>query len=122
MRQEASKIQYNFKRDQIDDSSTAVQVNIEDVIEALRCNREFLINFFIHDIITVSVPTFHVEIADYILHVEIPRFALAVPRGFSKTTIVKICVIWYFLFSDFRFIVYCSNTTTVARDEVRDII
>lgn len=101
---------------------SAVQVDPAEVIALMKTDREFLIQFFIHDKITVTVPWFHKQIADLLISVTHTQFALAVPRGYAKTTIVKICIVHYFLFTKLRFIVYCSNTAPVAKDECRDIV
>lgn len=100
----------------------AVQVDIAALRHALEHDREMFFQFFLHDKLTLPVPQFHMDIFDMLIHVVVDKFALAVPRGHAKTTIVKLAVVWLFLFSVHRFVVYCSNTTTVAKDECRDII
>lgn len=104
------------------ESTQQVQVDPQDFIKLIKHDREALIHFFLSEKIKVPVPWFHKQIADLIIEVKKEQFALAVPRGFAKTTIVKVCIMHYFMFSDISFIVYCSNTTPVAKDECRDIV
>lgn len=100
----------------------AVQVDLGSLLSALEHDREVFFHFFLGEQLTLDVPDFHVDIFDRIVDVADEQFALAVPRGHAKTTLVKLAVVYFFLFRPYRFVVYCSNTTTVAKDECRDII
>ena len=99
-----------------------VQFEVAELREALRTVPEMWFHFLLASSLTLPVPAFHIDIFRLLITFTVERFALAVPRGHAKTTIVKLAVVWYFIFSPIRFIVYCSNTTAVALDEVRDII
>lgn len=101
---------------------TAVQFDPSELKRALQTMPEMLMHFLLGDKLTLGVPHFHIDMFNYLTDMSVSRFALAVPRGHAKTTVVKITCVWYFLFTRYRFIVYCSNTTTVAQDECRDII
>lgn len=100
----------------------AVQVELNALAYALEHDRELFFQFFLHEQLTHPVPDFHVEIFNQIVDMQVEQFALAVPRGHAKTTIVKLAVVWILLYRSFRFIVYGSNTTRVAQDECRDIV
>lgn len=99
-----------------------VQIDVAELIARLQTDRELFIQFFLGDLLTCPVPEFHVEIFDHLVNTAKPQFALTVPRGHAKTTITKLAIVHYFIYTSVRFIVYCSNTTTVAKDEARDII
>lgn len=94
-----------------------------DVIKALEHDGEFFIDFFLHDELSSPVPFFHYgEIWPLLTNTAMQRVLLAIPRDHAKTTLSKLCVVWYFLFTNHRFCVYLSNTNTIAKNACRDII
>lgn len=99
-----------------------VQVDSADTVKALKTDAEFLFNFFIPEELVFPVPDFHKICWTWLTNTEIFRVALALPRGHAKTTLAKLAVIWYWLFSHVRFIVYLSNTAPIAKDACRDIV
>lgn len=50
-----------------------------------------------------------------------PKYALGIPRGFSKTILLKLYVVWLVLFSDRRFILVVCNTATHADNFIADV-
>lgn len=68
------------------------------------------------------IPPFHIEIFNLMLSESVSRLALAIPRGHNKTTLAKLAIVHYFLFTDYSFIVYVSNTAEIAQAACRDII
>lgn len=93
-----------------------------DTIEALHNSASFFINFFLGDRIEYGVPEFHINSWNLITTEQILYIALALPRGHAKSTLSKLCCVWYILFTETRFIVYVSNTHPVAAEAVKDII
>lgn len=55
-------------------------------------------------------------------HRVFPQLALGLPRGFGKTTLMKIFVVYSILFTDKKFILVISATATLAENIVSDII
>jgi len=51
-----------------------------------------------------------------------PQLALGLPRGFGKTTLVKIFVVYCILFTDKKFILIISATAKLAENILSDII
>lgn len=51
-----------------------------------------------------------------------PQLALGLPRGFGKTTLVKIFIIYCILFTDRKFILIISATAKLAENILSDII
>lgn len=100
----------------------AVQISNHEIKQALKYNGEFFIQFFLEDELTLPVPDFHKDIFQLMTAVEILRFVCAIPRDHAKTTLAKLAAVWYFLFSDYRFIVYISNTSGIAIPAVNDIM
>jgi hypothetical protein len=92
------------------------------ILKLLRTSGEFIIEFFLSDSLDMEVPQFHEEIWGLLTDQEKERVLLAIPRGHAKTTLAKLCVIWYWLFTSHRFCVYLSNTAAIAKGACRDII
>lgn len=98
-----------------------VAVTKEDAVKKLFHDPSFLLHFFIPEQLVYNIPNFHIELVNLFKNTDKLGTALAVPRGFAKTTIAKIMVVWYFLFTRYSFIVYVSNTTPMAKEAVNDI-
>lgn len=90
--------------------------------QALSHGGELFIQFFLGEELVFPVPKFHIDSFKLLLASTVSRIALALPRGHAKTTLAKLAVVWYFLFSDYKFVVYISNTATVAAAACNDII
>lgn len=94
-----------------------------DIIKRLEDDGEFFIEFFLSEELTSPVPFFHYgEIWPLLTNTAMQRVLLAIPRDHAKTTLSKLAVVWYFLFTNHRFCVYLSNTNTIAKNACRDII
>jgi len=98
------------------------QADVEDTKRLLYSDTEFLLEFFLHQQLEFEVPEIHHEVFSKIKDLERQRLLLAIPRDHAKTTLAKLGVIWYFLFTKFRFCVYLSNTSPIAKNACRDII
>lgn len=104
------------------EESSLVQFNVFEVKKALEHDAEFFIQFFLGEELTKEVPEFHKEIFYEMTHDGIDRYCCAIPRDHAKTTLAKLAVVWYFLFSEYRFILYLSNTVTIAVPAANDIV
>lgn len=93
-----------------------------EIIERLRFDGEFFIEFFLAEELTSPVPQFHCEIWDLLTSTAMQRVLLAIPRDHAKTTLSKLCVVWYFLFTNHRFCAYLSNTNAIAKNACKDIM
>lgn len=51
-----------------------------------------------------------------------PQLALGLPRGFGKTTVIKLFILYCILFTDKKFILVISNTEKLALNIVYDIV
>lgn len=99
-----------------------VDVNVSQVRQLLRTDAEFFIEFFLAEQLDMPVPQFHKEIWALLTDQEKERILLAIPRDHAKTTLAKLVVIWYWLFTSHRFAVYLSNTAPIAKGACRDIM
>jgi hypothetical protein len=50
------------------------------------------------------------------------RLAIGLPRGFGKTILLKLYVVWLILFTDRRFIVIVCNTASLAENFIADVV
>lgn len=98
------------------------QMSVGEIVAALKSNCPFFLNFFLADELEHPVPEFHERTWAYLISLIIEQVALALPRGHAKTTLAKLAVVWFFLFTPFRFCVYISNTHAVAAEACRDIM
>lgn len=94
-----------------------------EIIKRLEEDGEFFIEFFLHEELSSPVPFFHYgEIWPLLTNTAMQRVLLAIPRDHAKTTLSKLAVVWYFLFTNHRFCVYLSNTNTIAKNACKDIM
>lgn len=94
-----------------------------EIVKKLEEDGEFFIDFFLHEELTSPVPYFHSkEIWPLLTNTAMQRVLLAIPRDHAKTTLSKLAVIWYFLFTNHRFCAYVANTNARAKDACRDIV
>jgi hypothetical protein len=110
--------EYQFKRTFETDP---VGMSLADVLHGLRYSARFFIQFMIPEELEYPIPDFHVEAWDLLTCTTIYEIALALPRGHAKTTLLKLCAIWYWLFTPTRFIIYVSNTQPIAAGYCQDI-
>jgi hypothetical protein len=98
-----------------------VDVEIAQIVRLLRIDPEAFIEFFLAEQLDMPVPEFHKEIWGLLTDQEKERVLLAIPRDHAKTTLAKLVVIWYWLYTSHRFCVYLSNTSPIAKGACRDI-
>lgn len=101
-----------------------VEAEIEVIRQLLRQSGEFFITFFLAESLDLPVPKFHEEIWGLLTDsaAEKERVLLAIPRDHAKTTLSKLVVLWYWLFTRHRFCVYLSSTAPIAKGACRDIM
>lgn len=107
-------------QDQVDTSQVTAERG--QVMKLLEVDGEFFIEFFLAEELTSQVPQFHKEIWGLLTTTALERVLLAIPRDHAKTTLAKLCVVWYFLFTNHRFCAYLSNTNAIAKNACRDIM
>jgi len=97
-------------------------VSREQLIRLLASDVEAVLQFTIPEQIELEVPDVHRYCLRKMLLAETSRLCIAIPRGFAKTTLAKVCAAWHLYFTPHRFIVYLSNTHTVAANALKDIV
>lgn len=99
-----------------------IRLDKESIIKALENDAAFFINFFMGDLLTTDIPELHPELFNLMCNEDINQLVLAVPRSHAKTTLAKLAAVRYFQFTDYKFILYMSNTFGVSVPCVNDII
>ena len=104
---------------------TSIETNA-DLQALLKQGGEPFIRFFLEPfeqkLYFHEVPAFHVDIFQSMITTEHEKSVYAVPRDHAKSTLAKLAAVYYFLYTDVSFILYVSNTASVAIAAVRDII
>ena len=97
-------------------------ISKSDIIQLLKTSCEFFLEFFLGEELSKAVPQLHIQVWDRLIDLDLERVLLAIPRDHAKTTLSKLAIVWYFLFTDFRFAVYLSNTNGIALNACKDIV
>lgn len=105
-----------------DDPTAHVDITRGELLQLLATDVETVIQFTIPDQIELQIPDVHLYVLRKMLLQETSRLCIAIPRGFAKTTLAKIAAAWHLYFTDHRFVVYLSNTHTVAANALKDIV
>ena len=102
-----------------------VAISVEEVKLALKHDLRFFINFFMHEHLDVPIPDFHPELLHLMISTTDDQFAAAVPRAHAKTTLAKLCAVYFLLFEDFQYILYMSETlghSIACINDIRDLL
>ena len=102
---------------------SSVLLDAEEIKEKLRSgDAQFFIDIFLPEEDIGAIPAFHQLIWDYMLSDSHNKTAIAVPRGHGKTTWAKLFCVYQFIFTPVKFIVYLSDTHTVASHACSDVM
>src|SRR3546814_13936812 len=98
-----------FRSDQDDDSdhlgrqdTVDAVATRQEIIDRLKWDGEFFIEFHLADELTSPVPRLHVEVWGLLTSTAMQRVLLAIPRDHAKTTLSKLAVVWYFRYTNNR--------------------
>lgn len=102
----------------------SVNVDTNSLVEALQYDHTSFILLFLHEQegIEEGVPPFHDWLFGLMTSTTYKKTCIAIPRDHAKTTLAKIAAIHHFIYTKARFLVYVSNTSTIAVQAVRDIV
>lgn len=97
-----------------------------EIIQSCRTNLDFLAALILVEVYKYGYPALFHAIWQMICNASSatagkPKYALGIPRGFSKTIILKLYVVWLVLFSDRKFILIVCNTEKHAFNFMADI-
>lgn len=108
-----------------------VEVSKEELIQALRNECVAFFAFYMEDRLELDVPELHESIWEEMLEMvrkvnlnewtDHLQKVFCVPRGFAKSTVIKLAVVLFMRFSRLYFTLYLSRTTPIAKAACRDI-
>jgi hypothetical protein len=103
-----------------------VSADRDSISEMARQNLDFLAALILTEIYDYGYPDLFHAIWQLITTEAIqprgkPKYALGIPRGFSKTVVLKLYVVWVILFTNRRFILVVCNTAKLAENFLSDV-
>lgn len=109
-----------------DEPTFEISASRGELIEGCKNSLDFLASLIITDIYAYGYPEALKAIWQMICSTAMdargkPKYAVGIPRGFSKTIILKLYVVWLILFSDRRFILIICNTASHAENFLADV-
>jgi len=112
--------------DNTEEAVLDVQASRGDLIDGCRTSLDFLASLILTEIYAYGYPGALKAMWQMICSAASnirakDKFALGIPRGFSKTIILKLYVVWLVLFSDRKFILVVCNTATHAENFISDV-
>lgn len=101
----------------------STHVDARTAAELARSDLNFLGGLLAPQSFIFAFPPFFISLFQIITGSEqrVGRYALGFPRGFAKTTWIKIVVIWHILFSDKKFILIVCAAEELAINIITDI-
>lgn len=110
----------------VEEATVDVAVNRQETIEACRSSLDFLAAFILTELYEYGYPPILKAMWDLICGSALKakgkfRFALGIPRGFSKTIMLKLYVVWAVLFSDKKFILIVCATEPHVINFISDV-
>jgi hypothetical protein len=103
--------------------TTEVSTSSTEAAELSRRDLNFLGMIVNPDEFVFSFPAFYIALFSMLtaFKSKIERFAIGIPRGFAKTTFIKLLCVWYILFSDRKFILIVGAAEKLATNTLADI-
>lgn len=100
--------------------------NRDEVIEAAKNDVNFLAALCMPLIFTLLFPSIFISIWQLLLQYvhktrDFSKLAIGLPRGFGKTTFIKIFIIYCILFTKKRFILVVCSTAQLAENVIADV-
>ncbi len=97
-----------------------------EVIDAAKSSPDFLAALTMPAIFKYLLPPVFIAIWNWLLSYTFterifPQLAIGLPRGFGKTTIIKLYIVYCILFTNKKFILIISSTATLAENIVSDV-
>lgn len=101
-----------------------VNISAEEARTLAQRDFNFLGMLCMPEVFSYSFPAFFLLLFSQLTAFATPfeRFALGIPRGFAKTTWVKLLCVWYVLFSHKKFILIVCASEELAVNVVSDVM
>lgn len=109
-----------------EDTTFEASASRGDLIESCRISLDFLASMILTDIYSYGYPpelkaAWQLICTSALQLLGKPKHAIGIPRGFAKTIILKLYVVWLVLFSDRKFILIVCNTAGHAENFIADV-
>lgn len=106
---------------------TEAAFNTAEVQTLAKNNLDFLAALAMPMVFTFGFPPVFQAVWQWLLAATLelrafPQLALGLPRGFGKTTLIKIYILYCILFTNKKFILIISSTATLAENILSDVI
>jgi len=103
--------------------TTELGASSQDAAELSRQDLNFLGMLAAPEEFTYSFPPFYLTLFSLLTSFakKLERYAIGIPRGFAKTTFVKLLCLWYILFSHKQFILIVGASEDLAVNTLSDI-
>lgn len=110
-----------------ENNSSEVTASTQEIQEAAKGSLDFLASLAMPSVFAFLYPTILQSVWKWLLHFtgkprDFSQLALGLPRGFAKTTIMKLYILYCILFTSKKFILVVSSTATLAENILADII
>ena len=105
---------------------TDASFDSNQVIELARQDPDFLSAMAMPEVFEYQWPPVFIAawawiLAKLALTRDFSKLALGLPRGFGKTTLVKLMILYIVLFTDRKFVLILSNNQTLANNIIADV-
>lgn len=105
---------------------TAISAQAAELAEAAEKSLDFLAGIAMPTVYKYPYPPVLLAVWQWLLSYAhtwrtFPQLALGIPRGFSKTTLIKLFVLYCILFTDRKFILITASTAKMAENIIADI-
>lgn len=101
--------------------------SVTEVQQAARESLDFLAGIAMPTVYKYAFPPVYLSVWDWLVQYvhkkrDFSQLALGLPRGFSKTTLIKLFVLYVILFTDRKFILVICENTTKATNFISDVM
>ena len=103
--------------------TTEISASGAEAAELTRQDLNFLGMLAAPEEFTYNFPLFYITLFGMLtaFKAKIERYAIGIPRGFAKTTFIKLLCLWYILFSHKQFILIVGASEDLAVNTLSDI-
>lgn len=121
------QIQADLDQEVAAESVQEVSVNSSEVYELAKSDLDFLSALAIPLIFQYCFPPTFKAVWNWLIEYvhkqrDFSKLALGLPRGFGKTTLIKLYILYCILFTRKKFILIISSTSTLAENILADVI
>ena len=104
-----------------------VGLSRDQAVDACRQDLNFFAALCVPDVFEFDFPPVFLAVWQMLTDAAVKKvgqdkLAIGLPRGFGKTILLKLYVVWLILFTDRRFILVVCNTANLAENFISDVV